>query len=54
PLAWDELAPGLDPAAFTLESVPARLAAGADPWAEMARLAQRLPDRRRRADARER
>jgi bifunctional non-homologous end joining protein LigD len=43
PLAWDELATLADPAAFTLETVPARLAGlAADPWREMRGLRQRI------------
>ncbi len=34
PLDWDEV-PGCDPAAFTIDTVPARFAAGGDPWAGM-------------------
>jgi len=34
PLTWDEV-PSCDPAEFTIETVPARLAAGGDPWAGM-------------------
>jgi len=41
PLAWEELTPVLDPAAFTIATVPKRLAH--DPWAAMTRLRQRLP-----------
>ena len=45
PLRWDELGPKLDPQAFTLRTVPARLARQrADPWAEMAEVGQTLPD----------
>jgi DNA ligase D-like protein (predicted polymerase) len=33
PVGWDELAALDDPRAFTLHTVPARLAAGGDPWA---------------------
>ena len=33
PLGWDELAPEIGPAHFTVASAPARLAAlGHDPW----------------------
>jgi bifunctional non-homologous end joining protein LigD len=34
PLTWDEV-PGVDPAAFTIDTVPARFAAVGDPWAGM-------------------
>lgn len=34
PLRWDEVA-GCDPAAFTIDTVPARFAEIGDPWAEM-------------------
>ena len=34
PLAWDEV-PGCDPAAFTIDTVPARFAEIGDPWAGM-------------------
>ncbi len=34
PLRWDEV-PGCDPAAFTIETVPARYAELGDPWAEI-------------------
>ena len=43
PLAWDELDRRLDPAAFTLASVPARLRSQkADPWGGFARTAKGL------------
>jgi len=32
PLSWDEV-PACDPAAFTIDTVPQRFAAGGDPWA---------------------
>jgi bifunctional non-homologous end joining protein LigD len=34
PLSWDEV-PGCDPAAFTIDTVPARFAQTGDPWAGM-------------------
>ena len=34
PLSWDEV-PGCDPAAFTVDTVPARFASTGDPWAGM-------------------
>jgi DNA ligase D-like protein (predicted polymerase) len=34
PLRWDEV-PGCDPAAFTIDTVPARYAAIGDPWADI-------------------
>src|SRR5262249_42584922 len=34
PLSWDEV-PGCDPAAFTIDTVPARFASVGDPWAGM-------------------
>ncbi|MBN9215771.1 MAG: ATP-dependent DNA ligase [Microbacterium sp. SCN 70-200] len=32
PITWDELASGVDPAAFTVRSMPERLAERGDPW----------------------
>jgi bifunctional non-homologous end joining protein LigD len=44
PLAWDELSPSLDPGAFTLRTVPDRIAGlKADPWTGLATTRQRLP-----------
>jgi bifunctional non-homologous end joining protein LigD len=43
PLAWNELTPALDPRAFTVETVPARVASlKADPWAATLAAKQRL------------
>jgi bifunctional non-homologous end joining protein LigD len=45
PLDWDEAKPGLNPRLFTVRTVAGLVAEqGADPWAEMLRLGQRLPD----------
>ncbi|HVX93776.1 MAG TPA: DNA ligase D [Polyangia bacterium] len=41
PIAWDDLAPSLDPVAFTIASVPG--GRRADPWREYWRARQRLP-----------
>ena len=50
PLAWDELTPDLDPRAFTVETVPARVAAlEADPWAATIAAKQRLTAKMLRA-----
>jgi bifunctional non-homologous end joining protein LigD len=50
PLAWKEVGDGLDPAAFTIETVPALLGKRkADPWSEMTKLAQPLPTRKAEA-----
>jgi bifunctional non-homologous end joining protein LigD len=44
PLAWEELTPSLDPAAFSLRTVPGRLDGLADdPWAGITALRQKLP-----------
>jgi bifunctional non-homologous end joining protein LigD len=45
PVAWDDVDRKLDPAKFTLRSVPERLAGlRADPWEGFAALRQHLPD----------
>ena len=45
PLAWDEVNPKLDPARFTLRTVPERLARlQQDPWRDFFDVDQRLPD----------
>ncbi|MGA0596584.1 non-homologous end-joining DNA ligase [Enterovirga sp. CN4-39] len=44
PLTWDEVVPSLDPKAFTVRTVPTRVASlKADPWASIAEMKQRLP-----------
>jgi bifunctional non-homologous end joining protein LigD len=53
PLDWDEVTPKLDPSAFTVRSVPDRLAKlKADPWAEFPKLRQQLPELPRKAPQR--
>ncbi len=42
PIAWDELDAPLDPAAFTIETVPRRLATRDDPWAELGSVRQSI------------
>ncbi|WP_437593757.1 DNA ligase D [Sorangium sp. So ce1000] len=42
PLSWDELDAPLDPASFTIETVPQRLASIRDPWAELTRVRQSI------------
>jgi bifunctional non-homologous end joining protein LigD len=50
PVGWDELGPDLTPTKFTLLNIGRRLARlPKDPWADMARVRQRLPDVSRRA-----
>ena len=44
PIAWEDLSPGLDPAAFNVKTAPKYLRErGADPWAEIGKVRQRLP-----------
>ena len=44
PVAWDELTESLNPAEFTIATVPQRLLRiGKDPWAKMGALRQKLP-----------
>jgi bifunctional non-homologous end joining protein LigD len=44
PLAWEEVEPGLDPAAFTMEAVLDRVRRLGDLHAPLLRARQRLPD----------
>ena len=45
PLAWSEVKPGLDPAAFTVLTIPKLLARRTrDPWADFDKVDQALPD----------
>ncbi|MBN9509219.1 MAG: DNA ligase D [Alphaproteobacteria bacterium] len=53
PLAWEEVTPRLDPVAFTLQTVPARIARrGHAPWQGFEALQQRLPQPAARPAAR--
>jgi len=49
PLAWDELGPRTLPSAFTLATVPERIARTVDPWADYEQSRQRLTAAMRRA-----
>jgi bifunctional non-homologous end joining protein LigD len=44
PLAWQDIVPGLDPGRFNVRTVAGEIARRADPWAEMGRISQRLPE----------
>jgi bifunctional non-homologous end joining protein LigD len=48
PLAWEELAPPLHPAFFTVPNTPARLAGAGDPWADFRAAATPLPEAKKR------
>ncbi len=44
PLAWEEVSADLDPASFSVTTVPDRLARlGGDPWTDIGKVRQRLP-----------
>ncbi len=49
PITWEELARGIDPAAFTIASVPPRLASRPDPWADLVTTKQAISAAARRA-----
>jgi bifunctional non-homologous end joining protein LigD len=42
PLSWDELVVSLDPAAFTVQTVPARLATQPDVWEDFFKIRQKI------------
>ncbi|XXT24697.1 DNA ligase D [Sorangium sp. So ce429] len=42
PLSWDELDAPLDPASFTIDTVPQRIATIPDPWAELTSVRQSI------------
>jgi bifunctional non-homologous end joining protein LigD len=42
PLSWEELAHGVEPASFTIETVPARLAKLDDPWRDIYEVKQAI------------
>jgi bifunctional non-homologous end joining protein LigD len=46
-VAWEELTPDLRPNGFTVENLGERLARLKDPWSEIGRIEQALPERRR-------
>ncbi len=46
PVAWEELTPDLKPNGFTLENLAKRLARLRDPWSEIGRIEQALPERK--------
>jgi bifunctional non-homologous end joining protein LigD len=55
PVAWSELTPRLDPAAFTVATVPSRLKRlRKDPWADYFRLEQRISSNAIKSLARDR
>ena len=48
PVTWEELSPSLKPNGFTVDNLAKRLAAlKRDPWEEMGRIDQTLPERAR-------
>ena len=53
PLAWDELSDDAAANRFTVETLPARLAAGSDPWAGFLSVEQTLPGPPKRRRPRE-
>jgi bifunctional non-homologous end joining protein LigD len=49
PLAWEELAPEIGPAYFTIRNAPARLSSTADPWADFRAAAAPIEEERKKA-----
>ena len=49
PLAWEELAPEIGPAYFTIRNAPARLSSVADPWADFRAAAAPIEEGRKGA-----
>lgn len=52
PLEWEDLAAALDPAAFTIQTIPQHVATHPDPWQRLRALDQRLSPAMLRAAAR--
>ena len=48
PLAWEELAPEIGPAYFTIRNTPARLSSSADPWADFRAAAAPIEEERKK------
>ena len=48
PITWDELERGVDPAGFTVTTIPRRLGAAADPWADFFEIRQSITRAARR------
>jgi bifunctional non-homologous end joining protein LigD len=46
-VAWDELTPDLRPNGFRIENLGKRLAGLKDPWSEIGRIEQALPEGKR-------
>jgi len=49
PLSWDEVEQGVRSDQFTIESLPARLGAGTDPWADFFAVKQAISAGARKA-----
>ena len=51
PLAWEELAPEVGPAYFTIRNAPTRLSSSADPWADFRAAAAPIEEERKKSKA---